>query len=722
MSKTPNKPTESATSTPNWHRVQACEQRLAQLKSTLDHVSAAIMTIDSDRIVTYANAAARSLVARHASSFRESCGAAFRAEDIVGTCIDVWTGGADLERRLGDSQAEGPARTQLQIGSQRFSISIAAFQSEDGERLGATLEWSELTHASSDDTKLAQLHATIAGAQASIVVCDTDLTITSANASAVALLERHRETLRQEYPELDPNALVGTSIDVFHRSPARLRELLSPSAEYPLRSEIQAGSLQLGLYVSALRDADDELLGYAIEWTDHTARSAYRSEVARLVAAIENGDLQTRGDLRRVDEDYHPLLTSLNDTVEALVAPVLQTARYLSKIAAGEIPDEIADSAAGDFRRMRDSLNALIRASRHVTETATRIGQGDLTVTVEARSERDELLREMAAMVSELNAALGGIKQVADQVADRSGQVATASQCLSQNSAAAAASLEQVTASMEEVRAQTQQNAESASQAMQLAIGARDSAESGDEHMKSMVKAMQDIETSSESISKIIKVIDEIAFQTNLLALNAAVEAARAGVHGKGFAVVAEEVRNLAERSARAARETTELIESSVKNVRQGTRIAEKTAQSLAEIVSSVGKAADLVSEIAAASQEQSEGITQVNVGLSQVDQVTQSNSAAAEQMADTGESLKQQAGSMLEQLARFELRRDTDDDLPLDLSQLTPEMVAAIQAILAGSGSAASAQSQPKPAQRQPSSPRATARIDLDDDEFGRY
>ena len=245
-----------------------------------------------------------------------------------------------------------------------------------------------------------------------------------------------------------------------------------------------------------------------------------------------------------------------------------------------------------------------------------------------------------------------GLRLGAEQTASAGGQVAQASQQMASGASEQASSLEEVSSSLEEMASMTKQNAENAHQANTMAGEAKSAAEQGNAAMGKMAEAINKIKTSSDQTAKIIKTIDEIAFQTNLLALNAAVEAARAGEAGKGFAVVAEEVRNLAQRSAEAAKNTSSLIEDSQKNSEHGVAVASEVAKILGQIVTGVQKVNQLIGEVSSASNEQSQGIEQINTAISQMDKVTQSNAANAEESASASEELSAQAKELNEMVA----------------------------------------------------------------------
>ncbi|MDR2171908.1 MAG: methyl-accepting chemotaxis protein [Planctomycetaceae bacterium] len=309
----------------------------------------------------------------------------------------------------------------------------------------------------------------------------------------------------------------------------------------------------------------------------------------------------------------------------------------------------------GDMSRVAESV---LYDYRTIDAMANALATGDWRVTVKTKSTLDTMNQNLGKMLDQVNNALAEIHIGVKKVTDNANSVSSASQTLSCGVQESSSSLEQIAASMSQISGQTKANAKRALEASDIANNTTKAATEGQTAMKKMNDAMTRITKNSEEIQRVIKVIDDIAFQTNLLALNAAVEAARAGAHGKGFAVVAEEVRNLAARSAKAARETSTLISTSGRDIEIGGKVAEHTSNVLNEIVEQVKETANLVGEIATASNEQAQGVAQVSIGLNQIDAVTQQNTAAAEESANSANTMNNMATTLQNLVEKFKLRK----------------------------------------------------------------
>jgi len=303
--------------------------------------------------------------------------------------------------------------------------------------------------------------------------------------------------------------------------------------------------------------------------------------------------------------------------------------------------------------------NSISKPLNQMVYVAQQIADGNLTAEIknESRDEIGQLASSFENMINSLNQLIAGIKSASEQVALGAKQLSDASQSLAEGASEQASVIEELNASIEEVSTQTKQNAHNVEEASKFANQVKGDARHGIEQMQEMIKAMEEINTVSSNISKIIKAIDEIAFQTNILALNAAVEAARAGSYGKGFAVVAEEVRNLATRSANAAKETSELIETTIKKIETGNIIAKQTQSALDKISSGVDKMVMIMNDILYSSREQSQAIEQITEGINQVANVVQTNSANAQQTAAASEELFSQSESLKALIERFKTR-----------------------------------------------------------------
>jgi methyl-accepting chemotaxis protein len=384
-----------------------------------------------------------------------------------------------------------------------------------------------------------------------------------------------------------------------------------------------------------------------------------------LINAAAEGQLSIRADAEKHPGAYNKIIEGFNTTLDTVLQPVNEAVAVLQEVAKGNLGVSLTGDFKGDHAILKNALNDTIGTlNRYIVEISSvlnEIAHANITQYIESEYLGDfvQLKDSINKIVHSLSGMLTEINDAADQMATGTKQVSDGAQLISVGATEQASSIEELTASIAQIAEQTKHNADNSNESNKMAIAAKDAAAQCSHQMEEMLKSMEEINDSSRNISKIIKVIDDIAFQTNILALNAAVEAARAGVHGKGFAVVAEEVRNLAARSADAAKETTEMIEGSMKKVSAGTGIANETAEALSNIVKNVDKAVELGEKIAIASSEQASGIAQVNQGLEQVSQVVQNNSATAQESAAASQELSAQSELLKKKIEVFRLKKE---------------------------------------------------------------
>ena len=455
-----------------------------------------------------------------------------------------------------------------------------------------------------------------------------------------------------------------------HFNDARINMLLGLNAQDPAKMQMFTAAME-----KDLNQAEENLKNLQESAHTDAAKSGvanitnnyntFRQETVAALKAKQSGQVQSPEAQAAASAKFAKLEGDIVNQLEELADMGYSSAQSRDKAATEEMNSDVRNiilitlfllvvSSAAGFLFNQDVKKRL----GQLGQSADRIAEGDLAteVVTSTGDELGDVAASFEIMRQRMHKVLLEINQGADQVAAGAHNVSDASVALSQGASQQAASVEQLSASIAEIASQTASNAQNAEKANDLTVGTKEKAQLGNEEMQEMLSAMEEINASSANISKIIKVIDEIAFQTNILALNAAVEAARAGQHGKGFAVVAEEVRNLAARSAEAAKSTTEIIQHSIDKVNAGTELAKGTAQALRSIKESIDQVTVLVADIAQASQKQSSALQMLNQGVLQVSNVVQTNSSTAEESASASVELNAQAELLQEAVSKFKI------------------------------------------------------------------
>lgn len=566
----------------------------------------AVMMCDADMNIIYANPSVLSFLRERRDAIRRVF-PNFDPENLIGQSIDQFHKDPSHQRVILSNPAMLPYTAEIEVGGIEFRLLASGVTDDSGQIIGNMVEWQDITEVNTLERERARFKAAIDGATTPLMMCDENMTITFANTSLTAMFQKHLAAFTQAFPGFNPHNLVGQSIDQFHSVPSHQHSILKDPSRLPYETEISLGDLRFWINATAIIDDEGNYAGNMLEWRDVTEMRTAEAEIDALIRDAASGNLGERLETERYSGFTQSIAESLNELLDAVVPPVREGSRVMQAMAEGDLSVRMQGEFRGEFAEFRDAIHTSLE---------------------------------------NLDQLVGQILEGAGNVRSASAEIAQGNTDLSQRTEEQASSLEETASSMEEMTSTVKSNADNAKQANQLASAARDKAQEGGEVVDKAVTAMGEINQSSKKIADIIGVIDEIAFQTNLLALNAAVEAARAGEQGRGFAVVATEVRNLAQRSAQAAKEIKTLINDSVERIGEGSKLVDNSGKALEDIVDSVKKVSDIIAEIAAASEEQSTGLDEINKAVTQLDEVTQQNAALVEEAAAASESLDDQRAS----------------------------------------------------------------------------
>ena len=639
-----------------------------RINQALDNTATGVLIIDKDFKIIYLNRSGTHLFTDSEAEIRRML-PHFDADRLLGAQIDVLHPNPSEHRRLLQSLTTTD-HERMVWGNLSIDVNITPIINH-GEHLGWIKEFTNRSAEVAIEREVNEvMHAALQGDFGKrIVLTDKEGFFKVLGGSLNQTLEyqqRMIDELMHVFAAISKGDLTQTVTSKYSGSLERLKNDVNATVA-SLTSMIHAiqqatNAAQQGDFTKRI-DLSDKL-GFSRDLSESLNQTLEYNqrmidELMSVFAAVSKGDLtQTvtskySGSLERLKNDVNATVASLTSMIHAIqqATNAAQQGDFTKRI---DLSDKL-----GFSRDLSESLNQTLEYNQRMIDELMRVfsavANGDLTQTITSNyaGSLEQLKNDVNTTISKLTTVVASIQQTVDTVNDAIEEINKGNINLSQRTEEQAASLEQTAASMEQMTGTVRQSADNAERATQLAVSAKERAQQGGKVVNSAVAAMTEINNSSRKVADIIGVIDEIAFQTNLLALNAAVEAARAGEQGRGFAVVATEVRNLAQRSAAAAKEIKRLIQDSVGKIIEGTHLVNESGTTLEEIVTSVIKVSDIILEIAAAGKEQSAGITQVNRAVDQMESMTQQNSALVEEGTAASESMREQAEN-LKELVKF--------------------------------------------------------------------
>jgi methyl-accepting chemotaxis protein len=589
------------------------------VKQALDVCGTAVMIANEKFEIIYANDALNTLM-RNTHSQMQKAFSALGSASVVGQSLDVFYPNAQ-EHRQRVQELTQSHQARRAIAELTVDVANTPIRSNEGQFLGVVVEWNDRTEELqklAEEQRLANENARIRQAldasSTSTLITDENDTIIYTNHALATLMQHSEKALRSHLPSFNASRLIGAPISQFESLTALNTRALS-ALTAPSNMAMEAADKTFAITASPIRNSEQQRLGTVVEWVDRSSEVAIEKEIDHLIQSASQGDFSQRLNLTNKD---------------------------------------------GFFKRVSEGLNTIVSTTNVALQDVIRVlgalAQGDLSLRIERdyQGEFALLKRDTNTTLNRLNEIIFNISQASQTIATSTSEISAGTTDLSARTEEQASSLEETAASMEEITQIVRKSQDNALTANQLTAQAVNIARAGDKSVEQTAVAMKAINEASSRIANIIGVIDELAFQTNLLALNAAVEAARAGEQGRGFAVVAGEVRNLAQRSAGAAKEIKSLIADSVQKVNDGTSLVESSRSTLRSIVHEVLQVSEMMQSIVNSATEQTQGIEQINTALLQMDQITQQNAALVEEASAASETMADQARAMDDMLQFF--------------------------------------------------------------------